>query len=739
MKASKTNRIPAGAVNDSIQAPMSTASSVVNMRWNSDNYSWVNDRALQPWWHFPASFTWDTNQDTIPGDIFLGEKVDSVYFWKKPTGEVYTFIEQGGTLYVQYGNKGQGTTYTGFAYFFDDIVVVATDRQKRTSQFIPYGNRLLILNGFDAPIWFSSPIDFRDFGFTLPTPRPEVIDINADYPQDNLLTSGTGAPYFASDSIFGLGDTTGEKNYYYWRLTYVLDSGAESPLSSAASIDWVVPQDATYDEYKFGISIQLPVTPEGTVTRRLYRTKNCLDNEETYFFVKEIAENGSTFHVDIITDTFLVSAAPSLTASSIITTDYQYGENWDGRIWLAKDKKIIYSDQGIPEQFGSLSFFDLGNTVGGNITAIKAYYNNLIVFRENAINIIRFSSTGYSVATVSSSVGTLSPNAITIVPNFGLTFVNEEGVWSLGGGLDGGAVVSIRKISADIDCEWGTVNKTALGAVISSYSDVEKELWIHYPYGYNKTPTRGVVLHVERDGISWSFRKAVAAADDLLFNFSAMTTDLTGRFVFGSVPNWSSSWDTLDATNNLFGPLHVWCASHYHSQTVELTGIADNIYTYTVSELLKINAEWVSNWFEWQNGKTRIYSVEVEIIAKGDTESAVDYTKNFQLDFTAAKSQKQADSQLVFTTAEPPVTVDASASYSSITKNAFTVNASRVYNQRRTVLRFDVRTELCDNFKFKFRPNVRDSIEIIAFKLDHKSQEIPVMNQSTRLQRGQAR
>ena len=58
MKSSKTNMIPAGSVDDSIKSPMSYASAVINMRWNADNAAWTNDRGLQPFWEFPASFTY---------------------------------------------------------------------------------------------------------------------------------------------------------------------------------------------------------------------------------------------------------------------------------------------------------------------------------------------------------------------------------------------------------------------------------------------------------------------------------------------------------------------------------------------------------------------------------------------------------------------------------------------------------------------------------------------------------
>ena len=738
MKTSKTNRIPCGAVDDSIQAPMNKASRILNMRWNNQHNSWTNDRGFSAWWTYPASFAWDNDPaPLISAQTFLASRVDSLYFWKKNTGEVYIFVEQNGTLYVVYGNKGQGSTYTGFSYFFDDVEVIATNRAKIPSQFIPYGDRLLILNGIDAPLWLKSPQSFRDFSFILPTPRPEVIEVQADYVQGDELASGTGAPFFASDSIFGLGDTEGKKNNYFWKITYVLDSGAESPLSSSENINWVVDQTGS-PKNKFGVVCELPITPKGTVARRLYRTKNCLNNEETYYFVKEIEENGSTFHVDILDDTYLVTPAPSSLSSSVISTDWKQGESWDNRIWLAKEKKLIYSDSGIPEQFNAINFFDLGNTVGGSITAIKAYYNNLIIFREEAVNVIRFDGRGgYTLAVVSSSVGTISPQAITIAPKVGLTFINESGVWSLRGGLDGGSTITINKISQDVDNQWSRINRKALSTAISAYSESEKELWIHYASGYNQYPDKGVVLHLNRQELSWSFRGAQSAAEDSLFYFSAMSTDFAGRFVFGSLPSWSNDWNNLNSKAPLFGPLHVWCGSHYHSQKAELTGIADNVYTYTIANNTRVKSEWRSSWFEFSNGMVRVHSVELEMIAQGDTKAAIEYFKDFQLDASTTAYQKQADSKLVFTTNEPPVVVPAA--FSSVTKAPFKINTSRVHGDRRMVLRFDTRTELSDNFKFVVLPENEEVFELIAFKIDHIAQEIPKMNQSIRLKKGQPR
>ena len=244
-------------------------------------------------------------------------------------------------------------------------------------------------------------------------------------------------------------------------------------------------------------------------------------------------------------------------------------------------------------------------------------------------------------------------------------------------------------------------------------------------------------MHLERDSISWSFRKN--EENDNYFAFSSITTDFSGRFCFGSVPKWTRTASTVGSATTLFGPLHIWCSSSFWSQKATVSSVVEGVITYTVTETDRIAGEWISSWFEYQNGMARIYSVELEMIAQGDTELNLDYVKDFALDYTTAATQKQADGKIVFTKSEPPVTVDSTAVYSKITKSAFTVNSSRIYNERRLRLRYDINTGLSDNFKFKVSPKDNECFQLIGYKIDHKAQEIPIMNQAIRRNKGQPR
>ena len=348
---------------------------------------------------------------------YFTDKVDAVYQWKRQgTKDIYTFVEQGGKLYYMLGNKNAGD-------FDADIVTIDTDRYIPKlgdigSQFVNLGQHLLIINGRNRAILFSGDQVYRDFGFVLQTPSANPLDVDTGY-QDGDVLSGGAAVWFRQNQQYGLGtlvfDADGdvvETPYTYnYKMTMITDLGAESPLSSAQSVTWSLP-DAS-PAYRYGVALDLPIGQEGVVARRIYRTKEINDNGEIYYFVTQLNENSSRFYIDAMPDKFLVDQAPSFTASTAITTNWKYGEVWDNRLWLAAGSRIIYSDSGIFEQFGALAYFDLGNQTGGDITQMVAFYNNLIVFRETAVNIISFDAGSYNISTITNTLGTVASNAVT--------------------------------------------------------------------------------------------------------------------------------------------------------------------------------------------------------------------------------------------------------------------------------------------------------------------------------------
>lgn len=746
MKGQKTSLIPCMGINDSLDAPKSSASSVVNMRYDIDNKAWRADRGLEEYWKHKTGWAWSASYP-MTAQAYLDSKIDSVFIWKKQnSNEVYHFVEQGGYLYFFLGNKGQGSTYSG-TYHFDDITILQSDRHipknnEVGTQYIPYGNHLLIINGVDAPIWFTKEGKWRDFGFTLPTPSLEAIAINPDYIQGSKLEGETGAPFFANNSIYGLGDPTGKKNQYYWKMSYVTDTGSESPLSESSAVSWTVDQSGSPKD-KFGVSIQLPRCPKGAMTRRIYRTKNMWINSDggstgdnqTYYFVKEIKSPMSNFYIDYISDLFLTGSQPASSDSVVVNTDWTCGENWDGRIWLASGNKIIFSQKGLPEQFNAFNYFNLGNTEGGDITGLKAYYNSLIVFRRNAVSIITTNGDGYSIASITSSIGTTATNAIVFVPAVGVVFPSYDGIYALNGGLYGGSNVKIQKISSRVNKEWSQLNTGLLNKAIGAYSSYEREIWIHYPADYSTVPNKGLVFHLGDDFAEWSTRKELGDTDNGYFSFSAMTTTLDGRFLFGIKPTWNNGLN-LNSTCVLFAPLHVWSASYQWSRSASIASTTEGNLTFSFSTNTRLPSEWISSSLSVAPSMFRIYNVEAEMLSYGDIGLNLSYLSDYGKMITGT-AQKQADPKLVFTKSEPPVTV--AVDDGTVTKNPFYISQDYVIDHRKVILRYDVNTSLCDSFKFRFYTANSEPFTVRSFLLNTKNENVPVMNQTIRKRIGQPR
>ena len=721
-------------INDSIDAPENTAFSINNMRYDTDNKAWVGDRGLAQYWYHKDGWTF-VEDGTITAEAYLNSQVDSLYFWKRGgSSDIYHFVEQGGYLYYFLGNKGQGTSYAGV--WSEDVTVIQSNRHipktgESGTQYIPYGNGLLILNGVDEPIWFTGEDKWRNFGFTLPTPQPNAIDVQSSYPQDEPLVTGTGAPYFSSTSTFGLGDTTGKNNQYSWKMTYVMDTGSESPLSSPDSVTWKVDTTLPDPDAKFGVVLQTPNVPEGGMARRIYRTKNKLvdsDADALYYFVKEIRSPGSNCFIDIVADLNLTDLAPANTASRLVSSDYGIGENWDSRIWLAKGTEIIYSERGLPEQFGALSYFDLGNTEGGDVTGLEAFYNALYVFRENAISVIRPNGGGYTIATVSANTGTSATNAIVRVPGLGIVFVANDGIYVLSGGFDGGSVASLKKISDRVNGEWEEVNTALLQTAHAQYSSLEKEVWFMLPSNYSTVPDKGLVLHLLDGSIEWSTRQntGISNTEDLYW-FSAMTTTLDGRFVLGIKPSWTNGVNA-GSQCSLFGPLHVWCAVNEWSQSAICTSVEDNLYSFTFATTEHPGSHWISSWLSMSPSMFRVYSVEIEALSAGSLLVNAEYTTDYNLKNNISP-QKQADPKLVYTAKEPAVTSDTTTN--SITKHPFIVNTDYLTDKRKIILRFDHATELCDTYRFGLN-SAGAPFSLRSFSINTKVQNVPVINQNAK-------
>ena len=711
---------------------------------------WLFDRGIEPWWD-PGGDYFNPGEVTIPSptsvieDLFV-DKVDSLFVWSKQnTEQVYYLVESGGRLYYFWGNK-QGT-----GAFYSDYVEIDSGRHipkinEPGTQYIPYGNRLLIINGYDKPLWFYGRERVRNFGFTIPTPSPEPLTIQPDYLDGSEeLGLGVAAPNFSSKSTIGLGYAANEEpNNFDYKMTFITDTGSESPLSSPTGITWQT--DAAATQKKFGVVIKhLPIGPTeiGVVARRLYRTKNQRQDTATaagdavYYLVNQINDNTSEFYVDIIPDGQLVDTAPSIADTSTIQSGYSFGAAWNGSIWLAggsvNPTRIIYSKQGLPEQFGGFDYFDVGNTAGGAITGLVAYYNNLIVFRQRAIDIVRVGNGGmYQVSQLTPEIGTTAVNTAKLVAGVGLMFLGYDGIYAITGGLDGGSAVSVQKVSNGLSKEIPLINRAALPRATAVYSAKEREYWVHYIQNGFTYPTRGIVYHLENG--QFSLRHSLTEGQEYLWGFTALAADPNGNIIIGTQPKWvGNPFALIPAPEGYLVGLHVWSGKKGWGKKWVLTAIDQNNYTYTISDVNKPLCVWQSDWLDFDDNsiKHRVFNVEVDILAYGDTQISLTWQQDYSHVEYNAGAQKQAKSEFLFTTQEDAVFgPDNGAS-----KNYFTVNSSALQEPRIVRLRWDVNTGLVDHFKWSLYG--LSTFHVLGVDIHYSDVEQLPLNQRINIQKGQ--
>ena len=707
---------------------------------------WLFDRGIEPWWNPGTSFT--PGLDTTLFKKLYESKVDALFVWaKQNTEQVYYIVESGGALYYWWGNKGS----TAPANFYNDWVLLADDRHipklnEPGTQFIPYGNRLLIINGYDKPLWFYGRERVRNFGFTLPTPSPEPLDIQPDYLDGtDDLNDGVAAPNFASNSTIGLGFATNDDpNNFDYKMTFITDTGSESPLSSPSGISWQTDSSAT--QRKFGVVIKnLPSGPasNGIVARRLYRTKNqrvdtvAGAGDAVYYLVNQINDNVTEFYVDIIPDGQLVDTAPSIADTSTIQSGYAFGATWNSSIWLgggsSNPTKIIYSKQGLPEQFGAFDYFDIGNTAGGAITGIAPYYNNLVIFRQRAIDIVRIGNGGmYQVSQLNPEIGTTAVNTAKLVPGIGLMFMGYDGIYAISGGLDGGSAISVQRISNGLAKEIPLISRAALPRATAVYSAKEREWWCHYIPNGSTVNTRGIVFHT--DTAQWSLRHSIDEADNYLWAYTALASDPNGNIIIGTSPTWTANPFNLELEPKgyLVG-LHVWSGSPNWGKELALTSITQASYVYTATPIPKPLCRWQSDWFDFGDNsvKYRVFNVEMEIINYGDTTMNLTWQNDFSFVLYDAGNQKMAKAETLFTVKEDPVVgADNGAS-----KNYFAPGKQALQEPRRMRLRWDVRTELVDTFKFTV--SSATTFHVLGVDVNYETTVMLPLNQRINQQKGQ--
>jgi len=749
MKTLSTTEVEAKGVNQRYLAPPNAASDIRGFfHVDPSGGGWVNDRGIEPLIPYtsPVVFTTSTITSLLQPVRFLA------VIPRHNSAEVYYLYEQDGTLQYDMGNIGTTTGIRGKSILDTGRKIPKPDDPG--TQISTYGRFNLLINGTNDMLKWWGRESVSNFGFVSPTPSPGIADIKTDYIawQDgadvppsfyNRLTNGQNCFRLPSSGYYGLGDPeVGDVNRYDYKISFISDTGSESPLSSPTTVAWTISdktfattgnrgQYAKYAEGKYGVYFtDLPLGPKGTVARRIYRTKNRKDGltgaGEIYYFVKQVDNNADRNPVDISPDQDLNVVAPSVDDSVTISSQWKYCATFNNSMWLGGGEMnpfgIIFSKPGFPEQFGAFDTFDVGLREGGAITALVPFYDVMLVFRERSIELISYNNGSYAISTLDSNVGTTATNTIRIVAGLGVLFLNKDGVFSISGSIRGGSVYSLAKISDPIEPEMGRVSLSALPRATATYSEREKEYWVHYPVDGDTENSRGSCFSTLNN--QWSFRFLSGLYENGEgMPYTQMATDPNGWIILGL-----KSKVTADSSGRRGYPgfgLQVWSGSPFAGATLAnpVVNPQAGTTTFDIQGIAKTKDVWESTWNDFGDSskKKRVIYVEVEVITSGENPIELEYATDWGYTFTSAGTQIPLRSEVVGT-------VLSEATYGTSGGNPAIWNTSAWSQAQVTRLRWDVSTGLIS--QFKFRVSSANILQVLSFQTEVVGSQNKVINQT---------
>lgn len=464
--------------------------------------------------------------------------VDSIFYARRHQGA------QDSVLYEQSGTLYHLNDFTGGLV----AAPLSTNRSlpkvsELNTQYAQFGQFILYVNGYDAPAkTHLYPVVYSitlpsfylieyPLGFTYVPSSPIVWAVETD----PTLTGASGdiaSIWFEDDNVKdrGMGITTHNKvNQYRYRVTFINNAGAESPISPASNtVTWATPST----KYRFALPVEIPTGDIGTVARRVYRTKNFSDDAtfdgETYYFVTEIPNNIETIYVDDNPDSGLGALAPSDSDSIVFPSLHcRFTGVYKNCLFIDggrnDDTTVYFSNPSRPDQFSALSFLNLGNRQGGGLTGLYGYFNFCLAFREDSIDIIRGDYPTFVATSLVQHVGTRATNTICDVPSKGVMFLARDGVYSVGGNPEYSDTPKVMNETPHLGDLFRRLNVDAMHKATATYSAKHREYQVFFPVDGSTRNTMGLVYHTDKQ--VWSVRDE--------FPVGCLATNTDGDIYFG--------------------------------------------------------------------------------------------------------------------------------------------------------------------------------------------------------------
>jgi len=462
-------------------------------------------------------------------------KVDSLHYFNRHQGAQYSIIFE-----------ADGKLYHLFEHGIARKEELVTDRTiprgtEINTQYLNVGRFLCIVNGYDRPIKYLAwpvvqtgtatftPAIFT-LGFHTPPGTPNAWGVEVDPASASTSNTDSISVQFKAVPELGMGvDEDTKVSKYRWRVSFINNAGAESPLSPPSEeTSWTANSDA----FRYACAIEIPLGDNGTISRRLYRTKNYSsdggNDASTYYYVTDIPNNFETLYIDSAPDFALGATAPSDLDSILFPSlDCRYMGLYKDCLFIdggaTNDTVLYYSNPSRPDQFGALDFLSVGNRQGGGITGLFGYFGYLLVFRETSIDVIQGDYPNFVATPFQQHIGTKATNTITMIPGVGVVFLTVDGVYALGANLEYSDTTNVVKISTAIQDTIARMNTTNITLATAVYSEKHREWHCYFPVDGSLVNNIGIIYHTDKR--VWSIRED--------FPVSNIVKNFSGDLIFG--------------------------------------------------------------------------------------------------------------------------------------------------------------------------------------------------------------
>lgn len=682
--------------------PEGSASQLINAVYNSEIGSWSSDVGYERF--FPGR----TNFSPFPSG-----PVNSLYNFERHNGaQQHLLFESGGSLFFVLGSDN-GTLFT-----LKTGRTVPAPGEPGTFYNV-YSRYAVITNGLDSPLKYRGYSQIQGLGWDRKPnpPVPAAIAANPNSNSDRLQSQPATAGIntvnsllrpnsFDTEDTQGLGDTTAAAlNKFQWKVTLINENGSESPISSpSTTLRWSTTADAFGNVNALICMLtDVPVGPKGTVGRNIYRTKNIGPSNSTdssFYFVDYIENNTQTVFFDEKSDDELGSEAPN-DADSVTfpASQCKFSATFKGCLFVdggqADGTKLFHSEPLQLDTYKASSILDLGTRKGGSITGLYTYYNQLLVFRDSAIDMVRGdAASGFQLIPFAQGIGTSSPHTITFIPGVGVLFLGNDGVYAISGGLDGGATLSISNISNGIGPLLEKRSVDVIGQACAAYSPKMKEWQCYFPAFGTDNKIMGIVYHVE--GGYWSQRDGFAAG--------AVTTDAGGNVIFGN--NRGTVGPPVDEQPNETG-LFVVSRRRVLGTVFDSSGGPNPVFT--LKDAPAPFFSWRSKWhdFGYPSIKKFVKYVYVYAAGRGSNKVSLSYYKdhNWQLQTVHPDQEWQADDHK-----NQPYFNNALDDFAAV------IGTSRFQDRVITPIRFDISNAALSDFAFEIK--TQEAVEFIGYAIE---------------------